>query len=351
MTGRELACQGKGWYPARYARVVSSVPLLLAHTRVAAEEVIVHDKHAGGLPQASLLQHDLPHGEARRAACGVRRAACGVRRAAAAWMHVARIVRLRRARFGCEARGARRAIRTSDFMAWHFEVERKSAVLPSPQWPVGVPYDAKETCAEHWDIGTLRQDCTRTSARGMVVRGQRGWATVAAAEAAARRRRRVRPGCGGGGARLGDELSAAVEDDLVVLLGLRTGVRPGGGPGAGVRWREGRRRRLPRGRGDHQEPPQQHTRAHVDLRAARAAPRFWQALAICFVCALCLSLPQAWSLPSRSYVPGSEGEEDLRNEANFATGSLAAAVARTEPAPCKARSRALLRSPRPASSQ
>ena len=71
-------------------------------------------------------------------------------------MHVARIVRLRRARCGCEARGARRAIRTSDFMAWHFEVERKSAVLPSPQWPVGVPYDAKETCVEHWDIGTLR---------------------------------------------------------------------------------------------------------------------------------------------------------------------------------------------------
>ena len=98
--------------PARYARVVSSVPLLLAHTRVAAEEVIVHDKHAGGLPQASLLQHDLPHGEARRAACGVRRAACGVRRRRA--VHVARIVRRALARREVWVRGARCEARDPD---------------------------------------------------------------------------------------------------------------------------------------------------------------------------------------------------------------------------------------------
>ena len=122
VTGRELACQGKGWYPARYARVVSSVPLLLAHTRVAAEEVIVHDKHAGGLPQASLLQHDLPHGEARRAACGVRRAACGVRRAACGVRR--RRGCMSRASCACDARGvgARREVRgarSGPPTSWH----------------------------------------------------------------------------------------------------------------------------------------------------------------------------------------------------------------------------------------
>ena len=76
----------------------------------------------------------------------------------------------------CELRGARRSGQTSDFIAWHFEVERKSALLLSPQWPVGVPYDAKETCVGHWDIGKpgRRQVRDYTGARGMAVSGLRG---------------------------------------------------------------------------------------------------------------------------------------------------------------------------------
>ena len=75
----------------------------------------------------------------------------------------------------CEVRGARRSGQTSDFIAWHFEVERKSALLLSPQWPVGVPYDAKETCAGHWDIRTQQAPVTSAGciACGIVAGGQR----------------------------------------------------------------------------------------------------------------------------------------------------------------------------------
>ena len=184
--------------------MISSVPLLLAHTRVAAEEVIVHDKHAGGLPQASLLQHDLPHGEA----CGVRRAACGVRRAACG----GGVGCMSRASCGVRLRAAKVWVRGARCEARDPDLRLHGMALRSGAEVGGVALTAVAGGRAVRRKGDLRGALGHRDAeaglhkykcgqRGMAVRGQRGWATAgdrgggASAEARApgARRRRGAP--------------------------------------------------------------------------------------------------------------------------------------------------------------